>query len=296
VRWNRTLRSRRARSWTHLDELTDLLDAQGANAFRVNAYRHGAMAIAGLPEQVSELYTRRRHQGSRDDSRHRSPFSDRDSQTGGNRPAVDAGNTCGAEWIPSSFYGRFRESDLSRPSGCITIWGQTHWKRLKPRRMTAAWRAWQASGQRKSRGSSIRWRRGRDASPTQGGSAWQAPVEELLDVDREYLEAVQAGTLPTVAPRRFNPEKEAWLPILHTQRTDRHYTALFSNTARAHQSGMTHDWVILYQDGESGSPQCTAITSRYGPLEGPANRPLPRGRVPEYFERLTPRARRGMAN
>jgi len=84
---------------------------------------------------------------------------------------------------------------------------------------------------------------------------WQAPVEvELLDVDREYREAVQAGTLPAIAPRRFNPEKKTWLPILHTQRGDRHYTALFSNTARAHQSDTTHDWVILYQEGESGSP------------------------------------------
>lgn len=132
-------------------------------------------------------------------------------------------------------------------------------------------------------------------------SASQAPVEELLDVDREYREAVQAAALPTVAPRRLNPEKKAWLPILHTQRGDRHYTALFSNTARAHRLGTTHDWVILYQDGESGTHQCTVITSRYGPLEG---RRIMRGReaeCQEHFDRLTanadpPRARRGMAS
>ncbi len=28
----------------------------------------------------------------------------------------------------------------------------------------------------------------------------------------------QQGKLPTIAPKRFNPSGEAWLPILHTQR------------------------------------------------------------------------------
>jgi hypothetical protein len=40
------------------------------------------------------------------------------------------------------------------------------------------------------------------------------PVEELLDVDREYREKAAAGTLRTIAPRRFNPRREAWLPVL----------------------------------------------------------------------------------
>jgi len=33
-------------------------------------------------------------------------------------------------------------------------------------------------------------------------------VELLLDVDREYREEAEAGALPTIAPRRFNPEGE----------------------------------------------------------------------------------------
>ena len=32
-------------------------------------------------------------------------------------------------------------------------------------------------------------------------------------VDREYREKAVAGTLPTIAPRRFNPAREAWLPM-----------------------------------------------------------------------------------
>src|SRR3954470_1170387 len=65
----------------------------------------------------------------------------------------------------------------------------------------------------------------------------QPPVAELLDVDREYREKAVAGLLRTIAPRRFNPRRVAWLPILHTLRGKRHYTALFSHTARAHQTG-----------------------------------------------------------
>ncbi|MDX1622991.1 MAG: helix-hairpin-helix domain-containing protein, partial [Gemmatimonadota bacterium] len=50
------------------------------------------------------------------------------------------------------------------------------------------------------------------------------PVDEVLDVDREYRERAGAGELERIAPKRFNPEDEAWLPILHTRRGDRHYT------------------------------------------------------------------------
>ena len=41
-----------------LEELANLLENQGANPFRVNAYRQGARAIAALPEPVFDLYAR----------------------------------------------------------------------------------------------------------------------------------------------------------------------------------------------------------------------------------------------
>lgn len=52
---------------------------------------------------------------------------------------------------------------------------------------------------------------------------------------------------PRAAPRRFNPKGKAWLPILHTQRGPWHFTALYSNTARAHDLKKTGDWVVLYR-------------------------------------------------
>lgn len=96
----------------------------------------------------------------------------------------------------------------------------------------------------------------------------QPPVSELLAVDREYREKARAKRLPTIAPRRFNPTRQAWLPILHTEQDSTHYTALFSNTARAHELGTTHDWVVIYRDDQNGAGQWTVVTARYGPLQG----------------------------
>lgn len=105
-------------------------------------------------------------------------------------------------------------------------------------------------------------------------------VTEILDVDSEYRRRAEAGELPKIAPRRFNPQHKRWLPILHTTRGERHYSAMFSNTARAHQLNMTSDWVVIYYDGAGGERQCTVITSHYGPLQG---RRIVRGRERECF-------------
>lgn len=61
------------------------------------------------------------------------------------------------------------------------------------------------------------------------------PAGILLDVDREYREKANAGTLPRIAPRRFNPEGKAWLPVLRTRFGPWHFTTLYSNTGRAHE-------------------------------------------------------------
>lgn len=101
------------------------------------------------------------------------------------------------------------------------------------------------------------------------------PVSELLDVDEEYRRKAAAGRLPVIAPRRFNPQHRAWLPVLHTTRGDRHYTALYSNTARAHELGTTDDWVVIYRDDHAGDGQWTVVTARLGPFRG---RRIVRGR------------------
>ena len=112
----------------------------------------------------------------------------------------------------------------------------------------------------------------------------EVPVEELLDVDDEYRFKAAQGKLPRVAPRRFNPTAQAWLPILHTDRGQRHYTALFSNTEHAHTMGTTHDWVVIYLEDHNHRGQqgrWTVITSQFGQLKG---RRIVRGRERECAE------------
>lgn len=45
-------------------------------------------------------------------------------------------------------------------------------------------------------------------------------VATLLDVDAEYRRRADAGELRQIAPYRFNPSGEAWLPIMNTRRND----------------------------------------------------------------------------
>ncbi len=44
---------------------------------------------------------------------------------------------------------------------------------------------------------------------------------------------------------------------------------MYTNTARAHQLGRTHDWMIIYfYDRDHQEGQCTVVTEQRGPLIG----------------------------
>jgi len=94
------------------------------------------------------------------------------------------------------------------------------------------------------------------------------PVAELLDVDREYRLLAEANRLPRIAPRRFNPTEEAWLPVLRTRRGERRYSAAYCNTARAHELGTLRDWVVILVRRGGTRGRFTVITSGYGRLAG----------------------------
>lgn len=59
------------------------------------------------------------------------------------------------------------------------------------------------------------------------------------------------------------------MPVLHTRRGPWSYTALFSNTARAHEAGKTRDWVVIYFEREGRrEEQRTVVTETAGPFAG----------------------------
>jgi DNA polymerase (family 10) len=118
----------------------------------------------------------------------------------------------------------------------------------------------------------------RRTSLLEGPEPAPPPVKLLLEIDDRYRTRAEAGRLRTIAPRRFNPERKSWLPILHVERDGWSLTAIYSNTARAHDLGRTRDWVVIYFERDGHEGQCTVVTETRGDLEG---RRVVRGREGE---------------
>jgi putative hydrolase len=260
-----------------LDEIAALLRSQGANPFRVRAYERGAASLRRLEEPVADVLARggvevleRLPEIGQSLAR-----SIRDIVRFGYSPMLqrlrgDADPVRLLASVPG--IGRRFAARLHDELNLETLEdleAAAHDGRLErlvgfgPKRLAGV-RAVLAE------------RLGRVHRASAGGRV--PSVGELLSVDREYRASVAAHRLPVIAPRRFNPEGRRWLPILHTTRAGRHYTALFSNTARAHQLGRTHDWVVIYCDRVDSDGQWTVVTGWAGALRG---RRIVRGRERE---------------
>ncbi len=264
-----------------LDEVADLLAEQGANLFRVQAYQRGAETVRRLARPVDEILAVEGVEGLRKlrGIGDRLAIAIRDIIRIGRLPMLDrlrgeADPQDLLETVPG--IGPVHAARLHDELGIDSLEdleAAAHDGRLSD---VAGLGAKLVSGIIDS----LATRLGRLRPPSPRASD-EAPVEELLDIDREYRESAAAGHLHNIAPRRFNPDHEAWLPILHTVRKERHYTVLFSNTARAHKLGKTKDWVILYYDGSAGERQSTVITSQFGVLKG---KRIVRGREEECVQ------------
>lgn len=262
-----------------LDEAARLLHDQGANVFRVGAYRRGAEAIRRLDQPVSVIL---REQGV--EGLERLPAigpslarAIRDLVETGRLPMLERlrGESDAVTLLASvPGIGRVLAERLHHDLGIDRLEqleAAAHDGRLAD---VAAIGEKRLAGIRDSLAARLsRLRNGPDRP-----LAAEPPVHELLDVDRQYRRDAATGRLRTIAPRRMNPTREAWLPILHTHRGDRHYTALYSNTPRAHALGRTHDWVVLYADGAREERQYTVVTAFRGVLKG---RRVVRGREAE---------------
>jgi endonuclease III len=258
-----------------LNETASLLEEQSASPFQVAAYRSAAAAIAVLTHPVSEIL-------ARDGERQLDALP-------GVGPRTAAAIRRIAETGAFPMLERLRaQRDPERtlrsfpgigPKLARRVVERLHPQGLEDLELAAhAGQLESIPGLGPKRAAGIRdVLAGRLAGrpPVRSSRGGSVPIAELLDVDREYRE--RAGSLPHIAPRRFNPAARAWLPVLHTERGDRRYTALYSNTAQAHRFGRTHDWVVIYFDGpEEG--RATVVTARNGVLRG---RRVVRGRETE---------------
>jgi hypothetical protein len=253
-----------------LEEVAAILEEQGANPFRIQAYRRAADVVRRERRPVAEILERegveglQRLQGigeglsrSIRDLVHLGRLPMLDRLRGESDPVALLSSVAGV--------GRVTADRLHHDLGISTLEeleAAAHDGRLSevlglgPKKIAGII---DSLGARLSRVRMVRTQ----TPPPDGPS-----VAEILDVDREYRERAAKGDLQRIAPRRMNPAKEAWLPVMHTERGARHYTALYSNTPRAHDLGKTGDWVVIYYDADGSESQCTVITSERGPLRG----------------------------
>lgn len=255
-----------------LREVALLLDEQGANRFRIQAYRTAAEKLERLQVPVSQIIEQ---QG-----------------TDGLQALPGIGVSLARSIHTLVVTGRLPMLDRMRghmdPIALLTsvpgigsalahrLHDDLHIETLEQLEMAAhdgRLADIEGVGPKKLQGiiDSLTARLGRVRRPPQSAgphATGEPSVEELLDVDREYRESALANKLQKITPHRFNPKREAWLPILHTQRGTRHYTALFSNSALAHQLKKSRDWVILYYDDDHGERQCTVVSGRSAPFTG----------------------------
>ncbi len=268
-----------------LREAADLLEQQGANPFRVRAYRQAAETVAHLEHGIDEI----------------AEAGGADALTA--LPGIGAGIAAAileilqtGQWSQAQrLRGMLEPDHLFQtvpgvgPELARRIHDTLHVDTLEALEVAAHdGRLETVPGVGGRRATMIRAnlanmlarRRGQRERRIDGPG-----VEMLLDVDREYRDKAEAGQLATIAPKRFNPDNTAWLPVLHTDRGQWHFTVLYSNTARAHELKRTHDWVVVYfYDDSHEEGQHTVVTETRGALVG---RRVVRGRETEcrrYYE------------
>lgn len=264
-----------------LREIAELLEQQGANPFRVNAYRHAADTVDRLDISVKAIVERKGIEGlvalpNIGVGIGRSIFeyvmTERMSRLEGLSGGIDS-------------EALFQTVPGIGPRLAQRIHLELHIETLEALELAA-------SSGRLARLSGVGVRRaqaieaslaemlGRQRFRRQAREPDYEPmVSLLLKIDEQYRNKASAGELPLIAPKRFNPEGKAWLPIMHTTSKGWHFTALYSNTERAHKLHKTDDWVVLYfYDDHHQEGQHTVVTETHGPL---INRRVVRGREME---------------
>src|SRR5262249_47191120 len=222
-----------------LDEVAERLEAKNDNLFRVNAYRSAAETVRHLDRPAADIL--------------------RDEGTDGLEALPGIGPTLARTIEQLARTGELNLLDRLRgeedPVGMLAdlagvgpelarrIHDQFHIRTLEELELAANdGRLAQVPGVGPKRLRGIRdapaGGLGRRRRPVERPAAPDAPpVADLLEVDRIYRERAGAGLLRRISPRRFNPDEEAWLPVLRLRRHGRRYAALYSNTPLAHRLG-----------------------------------------------------------
>jgi DNA polymerase (family 10) len=235
----------------NLERIADLLASQNANPHRVRAYRHGAAIVRELKQPVSDLLDEKGAEALQDLPGIGSGLAGTitefvktgrlgllDRLQGEISPVALFASIPGigpelANRIHDELdIENLEELELAAHDGRLANVEGFGQRRLEALRDVLAG-ILSRTGRRRAR----RFSRRIEALPENE----EPPVEILLDVDDEYRRRAEKDELKKIAPRRFNPGRKAWLPIMHTERGDWSFTALFSNTAREQQFTVVTD-------------------------------------------------------
>jgi hypothetical protein len=251
------------------DEMARLLENRHANDFRIRAYRRGARVLRELMTPVEAIFADSGRRGLEElpgIGRSLALAIDRYLHTGRIPQLKQLRDADSPE-------NRFRSVSGVGPKLAERIHDELHVDTLGELQLAAIDGSLQdveGIGPRRAQAIEARSRKlsALQRAPRDEDHHDEPPVAELLSIDAEYREKVAGDTLMRIAPKRFNPTGQAWLPVMHTHREDRQYSVMFSNTAHAHELGMTHDWVIIHRTDRKHHGQWTVITSLLGTLKG----------------------------
>ena len=263
-----------------LVDFAELLDAQGEDGFRARAYRNAAAEVESLDQPLAEIFRARGIDGlvglpaigqgiasAISEMLTTGRWRQLDRLMGEMTPEAIFATIPGVGPKLAHVLADTLEVDTLEELETALRLGATVVPGIGPRRRQAILASLEQRLARTRRVSVREWQAG------------QPPVSMLLDADALYRARAEKGELRLIAPKRFNPAGEAWLPVMHARRDDWHLTLLFSNTARAHELGRTRDWVVIYfHEDEGPEGRCTVVTERRGPLAG---RRVVRGREDE---------------
>ena len=256
-----------ARAAHLLREAASLLEQQGENPFRINAYRRAAASVEGLETKLQDLVD----EGGVETLQ-------RIPGVGESIAAALAEIVSTGQW---SYLERLRgttgpETLFCSVPGIGPALARRLHEQLHVETLEQLAHALRDTSSERVAGLGTRRRKSLHQAtvklmqrirPVRADS--EPGVDMILSVDEAYRQKALAGSLPRIAPLRFNPSGAAWLPIMHTTRNGWHFTVLFSNTARAHELGKTRDWVVVYFHSTGGTPaQRTVVTESHGPLAG----------------------------
>lgn len=256
----------------NLREIASLLEKQNANPFRVRAYQQAAKTVDSMPQSINDIVAQKDFDGLLD------------------LPAIGPGIARSIyEFVATGRMSRleslrgasdpallFQHIPVLGPKLARRICEELHIDSLEALENTILnGRLANVPGMGEKRVEAVKaWlhmtlgkpRKRRTGAADRG---IEPAVDLLLRLDNLYRQNAEKGILPKIAPKRFNPNADAWLPVLHTQEDGWHFSIMYSNTELAHKLNRTHDWVVIYfYDDEHHEGQNTVVTETRGTLVG----------------------------